>query len=758
MLANPFKDSTMTQDHPCRRTLIGVAVALAVCAGLPPAALADAAASSAASARKKYDIGPGSLENALNRFGREAGILLAFPSELVSGLNSAGLRGTYTPQEGLDRLLDGSGLEGFRDVAGKYGLRRVVRAPTAAGETTLAPVRVTAGLAGSAATPGRVNARTLQRHAANDLEDIFAGQPEVAVGGGHGIAQKIFVRGIEDTLVSVSIDGTVQGNRAFHHAGRLQLEPELISRVEIMPGVVDATAGPGALGGAVRFITKDPEELLRQGERAGALVKAEYTSNAEGYKAHTTVFGRLGEQWSAMASLTHQDQTDYRDGGGKRVYSTGAEQDSNFFKVVGKLTREQTLRLTYDRHQNEGMRNQRPQWVRSSWNKAYPMNSERQTWNAGYTWKSDNPLIDLAANVYQTRTDFEQDITDRWGLYLAQMESRGFDLRNTSSFANHRLTYGADYRKDKVNAGSRANPHEENGHGKVRGVFVQDRIQLAEPLHMDIGVRHDRYEVVDDSGKRLTASGYSPNIGFSYALTPELLLLAGHSRSLRGPGNMDAFKMSVATNAPGLKAEKARSNEVGFEYEAPRLRFGGKVYQTRIDNAIADPLGNPNRYENVGRLESRGFVLHTGYRLERVSMAVNFHRNLLRLNDDIPNGYANNGLGISQGNTVTASLDYALNDRLEMGWQGRFVRGIDDQRTSVGRVDKPGYGVHDVYARWRPTGRDDYTVTIGIRNLFDKDYLDHATTEDFQHIPGYEGVVGSREPGREFRIGLSARF
>lgn len=742
-----------------QRTLLSLALAVLVTGVFPEPVHADVTASSAATARKKYDIGPGSLESTLNRFGREAGILLAFPSDLVTDLNSAGLRGTYSPQEGLDRLLEGSGLEGFRDNSGKYGLRRAARARhSESAEATLPAVRVTAGPADSTASPGRVNARTIQRYAAKDLEDIFAGQPEVSVGGGHGIAQKIFVRGVEDTLVSVSIDGTVQGNRAFHHAGRLQLEPELISRVEIMPGVVDATAGPGALGGAIRFITKDPEELLRQDERVGALVKGEYSSNAEGYKAHTTVFGRLGENWSAMASLTRQDQNDYEDGGGERVHSTGSLQNSSFFKVVGKLTPEQTLRLTYDRHDNEGMRNQRPQWIRSSWNPAYPMSSERETWNAGYTWKSDNPLLDLAANVYRTQTDFEQNVIGRWGVYVAQMESTGFDVRNTSIVGQHRLTYGLDYRRDKVNAGSLANRHEETGNGKVRGVFVQDRIQLAEPLHMDIGVRHDHYEVTDDSGTTMKASGFSPNIGFTYALTPELVLLAAHSRALRGPGNMDAFKMSVATNAPGLKAEKARSSELGIEYERDRLRLGGKVYDTRIDNAIADPLGSPNRYENVGQLKSRGFLLHAGYQWSRVIVAANFHRNLLTLNDEVPNGYAHNGLGISQGNTVTASLDYVFNERVEMGWQGRFVRGIDNQSTRVGKIDKPGYGVHDVYARWRPTGRDDYTITLSVRNLFDKDYLDHATTEDFQHIPGYAGVVGSREPGRELRIGLSARF
>ncbi len=756
----------MTQREDClRRTpcsVLGLALVLAGVIALPGTADAEPAASSAALARKRYDIGPGSLESVLNRFGREAGILLAFPSELVGGIGSAGLRGVYAPHDGLERLLEGSGLEGIREPDGRFSLRRTAPRSVlpASSDPTLPVVRVTASQESldAAAEPGRINAATLQRHAASDLEDIFAGQPEVSVGGGHGIAQKIFLRGIEDTLVSVSIDGTVQGNRAYHHAGRLQLEPELISRVEIMPGVVDATAGPGALGGAIRFITKDPVELLRQGERIGALVKGEYSSNAEGYKVHSTVFGRLDDNWSAMVSLTRQDQGDYEDGRGRRVYSTGARQDSRFFKVVGKLTREQTLRLSYDEHDNQGMRNQRPQWVRSAWNLAYPMRTERKTWNAAYTWKSDSPLLDLAVNIYETRTDFEQNVTDRWGVYLADIRSSGMDLRNTSILGSHRVTYGVNYRKDKVSAGYRANPGEERGNGTVRAVFVQDRIQLSRPLHMDVGVRHDSYDVTDDSGTRLTASGYSPNIGLGFALTPTLTVLVGHSRALRGPGNMDAFKMEVASNASGLKPEKARSSELGLEYDDDRLRLSGKLYDTRIGNVIADPLGRPSRYENVGELKSRGLLLHAGYRWDRLVAAANFHRNLLSLNDEIPNGYAHNGLGTSRGNTVTASVDYVLWQGLEMGWLGRFVQGIERQATSVGDIRKPGYSVHDVYARWRPTGRDDYTLSVSIRNLFDKDYLDHATTEDFQSIPGYGGIVGSREPGRELRIGLAARF
>src|SRR5262245_59894182 len=54
-----------------------------------------------ASARKFYRIEAGALDAVLNRFGREAGILISFRPELTAGLRSPGVEGTLTPAEGL---------------------------------------------------------------------------------------------------------------------------------------------------------------------------------------------------------------------------------------------------------------------------------------------------------------------------------------------------------------------------------------------------------------------------------------------------------------------------------------------------------------------------------------------------------------------------------------------------------------------------------------------------------------------------------
>ena len=124
-----------------------------------------------------------------------------------------------------------------------------------------------------------VTSETLEHFQATDLEDVFASEPEVSVGGGHSVAQKLYLRGVEDTMVNISIDGAQQVGQTFHHTGRINVEPELLKAVDVKAGTPDALAGPGALGGAIRFETKDPEDLLRPGESAGALLLLSFDSS-----------------------------------------------------------------------------------------------------------------------------------------------------------------------------------------------------------------------------------------------------------------------------------------------------------------------------------------------------------------------------------------------------------------------------------------------------------------------------------------------
>jgi hemoglobin/transferrin/lactoferrin receptor protein len=729
---------------------------------------AQSGAPSALSAPRAFATEAQPLGQALNALARQAGVAISVNADLVAGKSAPAVQGTMSLRDALDRVLSGSGLAA-QDDGGSVTLRPApVTAPAAPVAGSMLPaVRVVAG-AESPGTfrlrgepgpvePGIVTSRMVEQYAASDLEDLFSGQPEVSVGGGHSVAQKLYLRGIEDTLINVTIDGAGQAGQAFHHAGRVQIEPELVKQVEVKPGTGDATAGPGALGGVVRFVTKDPSDLLRPGQKVGVLLKGGYFSNAEGFKAHTSVYAQFTDQWSGLAAFTQQDQNDHEDGDGQRVDSTGAKQKLGFLKLVGQLTDDQTLRLSHERNTNDGARPRRPQWVTSGFNPAFPLQSARSTWTLGYAWQPASTVIDLDASVYRTDSELDQTTT-LFGRYLGRIVSSGLDLRNTSQWGDHAVTYGVDHRKDRITAGPVDDPTSASERGRITGLYVQDHMTLTQQLSLSFGARYYRYTLDDANGLRFDDTGVSPNASLRYEVTPGFALLAGHSRALRGPKVRDAFKLDVVTNDSARQAERARTSEAGFEAGSGNWRLNGKAYLTTIRNAISDPIGAPVQYQNVGEVESRGVLLHTTYDWKPLKLGAAFHHNRATLNGQRLNVYEHNGLGASQGNTLTTSLDWRVNAGLDVGWMGRFVQGIGTLQTTVGTVSKPGYAVHDVYANWRPTGRDNLTLSLVVSNLFDKNYLDHGTNEDFQAIPGYTGIVGAREPGREFRVNASWRF
>lgn len=73
---------------------------------LPLAGLAAAPIYAAA----QYDIAAGGLDNALNQYAARSGITLSADASLTRGKHSPGLHGSFETEEGLRRLLNGSGL------------------------------------------------------------------------------------------------------------------------------------------------------------------------------------------------------------------------------------------------------------------------------------------------------------------------------------------------------------------------------------------------------------------------------------------------------------------------------------------------------------------------------------------------------------------------------------------------------------------------------------------------------------------------
>lgn len=634
----------------------------------------------------------------------------------------------------------------------------LVAAPVVHAEpVTLNTIQVTADR--EAGADAVVDANAIDRSLASDLDDVFAGEPEVSVGGSVGIAQKVYVRGLEDPLLNVSVDGAVQGGVLFHHTGRIAVDPDLLKRVEVDAGAGKATAGAGALGGAIRFITKDPKDLLREGENVGALIKFGSFSNTKGYSAGTTVFGRLSDQWSTLVSVNQSDHERYEDGKGNEMPGTDARQQLGLAKLVGRFANGQTLRLSHEVRTDGGERPQRPQWVISSFNSLYDLDGRRDTTTLNYgVAPDDNLWLDTEFTLYHSESEIEQNVADRWGRYYGFSRSIGGDLRNTSRIGDHSLTYGVDYREDKVNAGGEADKRAEEETGDVLGVYLQADLWLTQQLLLSAGARYDDYNLKDNNDETFSEDAVSPNANLSWQVVDGLTLKAGYAEAFRGPMPHDAFKMDRAQNDPNLKGEKAQNTEVGFDYVYENFTLSAEVYRSKIKDAIADALFGPAIYQNIGDLESDGYRIATGYQWNALSAGLSFHSNDAEVDGQPLTVYEHNLLGNTIGDTWVADLAYRWNRTLEFGWQGRFVQGIDDLETSVGAIDKPGYGVHDLFVNWLPTGNEDLRLTLAVKNVADNDYLDHASNADYQNISGYEGVVGLPAMGRDIRLGLAMRF
>ncbi len=97
---------TFALDGVLRRSVF--ATLLATTPLVPNLAWAEDAAVSQA---RQYTIAAGNLDQVLNRFASEAGILLSVDAQLTEGKRSAGLQGRFDVSQGLERLLAGSGLQ-----------------------------------------------------------------------------------------------------------------------------------------------------------------------------------------------------------------------------------------------------------------------------------------------------------------------------------------------------------------------------------------------------------------------------------------------------------------------------------------------------------------------------------------------------------------------------------------------------------------------------------------------------------------------
>jgi hemoglobin/transferrin/lactoferrin receptor protein len=604
-----------------------------------------------------------------------------------------------------------------------------------------------------------ISQEELEKSQASDLSEIFRHDPNVSVGGPVSMGQKIYVRDIGEDLLNISVDGAEQASGIFHHAGRVAIEPELLKHVEVEAGAGSATAGPGALGGSIRFTTKDPEDLLEDDKNIGAILKSTYSSNGGYFKKSASVFARSeNNAVSGLINIVDSDQGNVDDGDNNELIGTESENKLGFAKLNIQLDEAQKLSLSYEAIEETGDIPYKPEHFVNFKNVPEPTKGERKTARLNYHFQpNNNELIDLSFNLYQTHNTQEREYSGT--AYDGGIKTKGATIENTSLLGNHELIYGFNYRSDK----SSFTQSDVSETGKVWGLYVQDIIDVTDRLTVTTGLRYDNYKLNDANGLSLSDNGFSPNLSANYGLTDSLSVSAGYAQAFRGPEVNDAFILDSYSNDPDLKAEKSRNIELGLNFDRENYNISAGVYHTTIKNLISGEFPWSKLKTNADDdLTTKGVFVRAQYQQDNLQLGASIKTASTKASDQVVTRYAYSSVGVSTGDTLQLNANYKVNERFNFGWNMEHVNDISNINLEFDgtelNIDKPSYTVHDIYAQWQPTANNNLKVSFSINNVFDEQYISHSSVEDFSENPGWSTISGQAETGRDARITLSYQF
>ncbi|TCV96198.1 hemoglobin/transferrin/lactoferrin receptor protein [Luteibacter rhizovicinus] len=164
--------------------------------------------------------------------------------------------------------------------------------------------RITVTAIGSAfrfdvpATVSVIDRETMDRHLVVDIRDLVRYEPGVSAIGAAGRwgLDSFSIRGLDGNRVNIQTDGVATANSfgfstTGMRAGRDFIDLDSVKSVEIARGPASALDPSDALGGTVRYVTRDPADYLRDGRDTYVSVKEQYSSADRGLGTSLTLAG-----------------------------------------------------------------------------------------------------------------------------------------------------------------------------------------------------------------------------------------------------------------------------------------------------------------------------------------------------------------------------------------------------------------------------------------------------------------------------------
>ena len=643
-------------------------------------------------------------------------------------------------------------------------------ADTTAQTSELQPVTVK----GANLSTHRVTTQKIDESTDTDLKGLLFNEPSIGFGGGNGTSQWVNIRGLGQDQIDFKVDDSYSDTSTFHHQGRFLLDPELVKVVAVQKGSGSASAGIGASSGAIVAETIDPSDLLRPDQNFGFKVNAGVSSN-KGWNRGLSLYGRAAG-FDALVAGNWITEENYKAGkgyvnggvsGGNRVPFSALGQRGLLAKIGYSINEDNRIELSRSQEQTHGTRTLREEFDDFARNPASYRTYTQDRTNLEYKGANLGFVSNIKANAFHLKTARE-DADDG----AVQNKATGANLNLDSRiFDRHTLKYGVNYRTQKNHPALTTQAAKESK--TDYGVYLEG-IWDFQPVTLTTGLRYDHFKVNTTGHTSASDGNINPSLGLIYDVTDNLSLKASHSYATRSPRlyeSMLASSRNIVT-APNLKAEHSRTTEIGFNYRPIQdLSLTGSYFWQKINNVhdfaclSGSCAGGRSTYTsgitqstNNGYIKNKGYELNANYRWRGLTarMGVAYsdpkHHYLFE-------SYDINTKAHAVGRTWTAGLAYRFDrPNLEIGWRGRFVQSRIGKPSrgataSEGTTEKrAGYGVNDIYANWKPTGKDDLNINFAVNNIGNKYYYSHSqrsSSRSGNSLP---------EVGRDFRLAVNYKF
>ncbi len=424
--------------------------------------------------------------------------------------------------------------------------------------------------------------KAMNAHHVTDVLQYVTGV-QVAVRGGPGSFQNVFIQGSDQRHVLVMIDGVSQNLLAEGFADVGAIPVQNIERIEIIKGPGSSVWG-SSLGGVINIITKAPDDTREFGGTASASIGSRNTGD---YR---------GEISGNVAGLGY-----YLSGGG---FVSDGLTDHNSFNggnMYTKLQLAATNRadLTFTLGYNSGFRRMLDN---PNSNISQDMDFANFFSTISLDWLLTNDLS-LGMSLHAARKEsniirYELSSGIKQSDFNVSDTLFGGSAKLTWTEKHHQMLTGVDFDLGELDGDIYTDGQQRQNKWAL---FANDTLTFG-AFSLIPGLRYDYTSNSDDF--------WSPSIGATYTLAGNTILRADVARGFTTPPlGYTSSDFNDYRKNPGLKPETVWSYAAGFETTALRYFWLKTMFFRHDINdvlAVEPTTGKPFTYINKGKQRRQG--------------------------------------------------------------------------------------------------------------------------------------------------------